>query len=185
MPAPYEKLITYQQATEIYDLTFEFCRRFLHPVRDGRLTDQMVQAARSGKQNIVEGASNKSSLKSYIKLLSVARASLEELLADYLDFARQRGFEVWEKNDQRVLTVLRVPRGGRISVLFPSKPSTPSLPLNFLIDQIRKTTFLLEKQISALHEKFVKEGGFSENLFKERIAYRNQNANKARITKYN
>lgn len=85
--AGYEDLLTYQQSEESYDLTVQFCQRFLPGRENLRQREQMIQAARSGKQNIVEGYSLKS-LKGYIKLLGVSRGSLEELLEDYKDFAR-------------------------------------------------------------------------------------------------
>jgi len=99
----YEYLITYQYSIEIYDLTVEFVGRFLSGREHVRTREQMVQAARSCKQNIVEGYMEKST-KSYIKLLGVARASLEELLEDYKDFSRQKGIGIrdkWEKGDKR------------------------------------------------------------------------------------
>lgn len=96
----YKELLTYKQSVEIYDLTVEFCQKFLPGRELLRQRDQMVQAARSGKQNIVESYSFKS-LKSYIKLLGVSRGSLEELLEDYNDFARLRDIELWSKDDSR------------------------------------------------------------------------------------
>lgn len=110
---PYKKLFTYRFSVIIYDLTVEFCRRFLLSTLgnlsnlggapDRRTSDQMIQAARSGKQNIVEGSDNmKTSIKSAIKLTNVAKASQEELLADYEDFLRQRNLEIWPKVDPRV-----------------------------------------------------------------------------------
>jgi restriction system protein len=96
----YRELKSYQMATIIYDFTVEFCDRYVKPDRTNRsdksyqsyrTSDQMVQAARSGKQNIVEGSSERASKKSELKLLAVARASFQELLEDYEDFLRQRG----------------------------------------------------------------------------------------------
>lgn len=96
--AGYKYLKTYKLAAIVYDLTVVFCERWVD--RFSRTRDQMVQAARSGKQNIVEGSKGKS-LKTYIKLCSVARASLEELLEDYQDFARQQGLKVWQSREER------------------------------------------------------------------------------------
>jgi len=101
MPA-YENLLTYKQCEEIYDLTVEFCQRFLTGREMLRQRDQMVQAARSSKQCIAEGASQGTSLKGYIKMLGVSRGSLEELLVDYRDFARLRNIAVWNKSDPRL-----------------------------------------------------------------------------------
>ena len=96
----YKKLKTFQLAELIYDCTVRFCRRFID--RGSRTNDQMVQAARSGVQNIVEGSmAAGTSRKTEIKLTNVARASLEELKRDYLDFLRQRGFETWKRDDPR------------------------------------------------------------------------------------
>ncbi|MEK7565911.1 MAG: four helix bundle protein, partial [Patescibacteria group bacterium] len=98
----YQNLVVYRLATTIYDATVVFCDKFVD--RKSRTTDQMIQAARSGKQNIVEGSLEKSE-ESNIKLTSVARASFGELLEDYLDFLRQKGFKLWDKNDPRVLKI--------------------------------------------------------------------------------
>jgi four helix bundle protein len=95
----YRELLSYQKAEVIYDLTFNFCERFL---RRGDCTiDQMVQAARSGKQNIAEGSQASGGSKEMeIKLINVARASLEELLVDYQDFLRARGLRIWPKDSK-------------------------------------------------------------------------------------
>lgn len=92
----YRELLSYQKAEVIYDLTYRFCQRFL--ARNDRTIDQMVQAARSGKQNILEGSKASGTSKEMeIKLTNVARASQEELLADYQDFLRVRGLPIWPK----------------------------------------------------------------------------------------
>jgi restriction system protein len=97
---PYKKLYTYWFSVIIYDLTVEFCERW---IASYKLKEQMNGAARSGKQNIVEGSDSlKTSLKSGIKLTNVAKASEEELLGDYEDFLRQRNMSVWTKEDSRV-----------------------------------------------------------------------------------
>ncbi len=102
--ANYQKLLSYQKAEVVYDLTYTFCQRFLR--RGDRTIDQMIQAARSGKQNIAEGSkAAKTSTKMELNLTNVARASLEELLVDYLDFLRIRKFTIWEKNSQQALYV--------------------------------------------------------------------------------
>src|SRR3989344_6515551 len=99
----YKTLKSYQQATIIYDFTVDFCNTYVD--RRSRTHDQMVQAARSGKQNIVEGSSERASKKSEIKLLAVARASLQELLEDYEDFLRQNGYKMWDKNSPEAKNV--------------------------------------------------------------------------------
>src|ERR687885_236897 len=95
----YRELLSYQKAEVVYDLTYHFCRRFLS--RGDRTIDQMVQAARSGKQNIAEGCQAAGTSKEMeIKLIGVARASLEELLADYRDFLRVRDLPLWAKDSK-------------------------------------------------------------------------------------
>jgi len=99
---PYQNLKSYQQAIIIHDFTEKFCQKFID--KKSRTYDQMVQAARSGKQNIVEGSANSEiKPKSEIYLLSIASASLKELLEDYKDYLRQKGFEIWVKDDLRAV----------------------------------------------------------------------------------
>lgn len=146
----YKHLATYILGTVIYDLTNEFIHRWIPP--KSRTCDQMDQAARSGKQNIAEGYTM-SSLESYIKLLGVADGSFKELSADYEDFLRIRKLQIWDKN-------------------YPNLPNNPEEAANMLLTFCQMETFLLKRQIDALTEKFVKEGGFRENLFKKRMDYR-------------
>jgi four helix bundle suffix protein len=169
----YKYLKTYQLSVVIYDLTVEFCERFLSGFGNRRTREQMIQAARSGKQNIAEGYQEKS-LKGYIKLTGVAYASLEELLEDYRDFLRQRNLEIWVKDNPRI----RVFREFRVFWDFkksPSSPNTPILPkepeeaANFILTLGHQASFLLNKQIKSLEEKFINEGGYTENLFKQRL----------------
>jgi len=106
----YRNLKSYQNAEIIHDATVVFCGRFVD--RRSRTDDQMVQAARSGKQNIAEGSmASGTSRKTELKLVSVARASLEELLLDYQDFLRQRGLPLWEKNHPRATEVRKLAYG--------------------------------------------------------------------------
>ena len=106
----YEKLASYQKALIVYDATVAFCERFLS--RRDRTYDQMVQAARSGKQNIVEGSmASGTSKEMEIKLTNVARASLEELLEDYRDFLRTKNAVLWDKNSSQALYVRRLASG--------------------------------------------------------------------------
>ncbi len=153
----YKNLNCYVLATVIYDLTVQFCKRFIPPY--SRTNDQMEQAARSGKQNIAEGYTMQS-LEGYIKLLGVADGSIKELAADYEDFLRQKGFSTWRKDDR------------------PNIPNTPNLPnnpeeaANMLLTFCQMASYLLNRQIEALRAKFVTEGGFRENLFKQRLQYK-------------
>lgn len=173
--AGYRHLTTYMLATVIYDLTVDFCQTFLAQPEHRRLREQMIHAARSGRQNIAEGYEEKS-LKSYIKLVGVARASQEELLLDYEDFLRQRKLEIWDKNHPKI----REFRAFRVMWVDDHHPNTPNLPnlpteaANLLITLISLTTYLLDKQLKSLEEKFVREGGYTEKLFRQRLAERNR-----------
>lgn len=174
MPAPYKKLLTYRYAYIVFHLNNQFISRYLGGYKDKRTKEQMEQAARSGKQNIVEGASQGSSLKGYIKLVGVARGSLEELLEDYKDFAIKNGISFWDRRDGRF-------RGYRYFLSSGPSPPSPSIPplpedkelaANLMIDLITRACFLLDQQRRSLEEKHRKEGGFTENLYRKRKEYR-------------
>ena len=164
----YKNLSSYILATVIYDLNQEFLKRWVNP--KSRNWDQMDQAGRSGKQNIAEGYTMQS-LESYIKLLGVANGSFKELAADFEDFLRTKKLTTWGKDHEKV----RVFRAFRAVWLAPNRPNTPNLPkdpeeaANMLLTFCQMETFLLKRQIEALKTKFVKEGGFRENLFKKRL----------------
>lgn len=182
---PYKKLFTYWFSVIIYDLTVQFCKRYVLSSLsnlgspDKRMADQMIQAARSGKQNIVEGSEElKTSLKMGIKLTNVAKASIEELLADYEDFLRQRDLAIWEKEDFRVKKV-RVFSAKLVSNLSDlgnlgrelKLPKDPESAANTLLTLCHQGTYLLNKQVEALEEKHKKEGGYTEKLYNSRIRY--------------
>ncbi|MBI5613420.1 four helix bundle protein [Candidatus Gottesmanbacteria bacterium] len=171
-------LLTYRYALMIHDLTVVFVQKYIE--YKSRTRDQMEQAARSGKQNIVEGVSQSTSLKTQIKLLGVSVASFEELTADYEDYLRQHNLETYPKTDSKV----RVFRdtGYRLSALsnlsplgdFIEKPTFPGNPTddaNFLLTLCHIVTFLLSKQIKAAEEKFVSGGGYTETLFRKRLKF--------------
>ena len=175
----YKSLIVYWLATDIYDLTVMFCNRYID--KKSRTTDQMIQAARSGKQNIVEG-SLEPSVESNIKLTGVARASYGELLEDYKDYLRQNGLLQWEKYDNRVLEIRRM----RIIPNESNESNKPNLTnstyltngecfANLMLTLCFKEGYLLDQLVRSQQEKFVKTGGFRENLFKKRIEYKNRN----------
>ena len=167
----YKYLLSYQYSLVICDFTQEFCQRYLPGRELLRQRDQMTQAARSGKQNIAEGYELQS-LESYIKLLGVAKGSIKELLEDYEDYIRQNHLKLWPKDstEMRKLRELRVMRDP-----FPHIPQFPHLPheievvSNLMIMLCQRTTYLLDRQIISLREKFVREGGFREKLFRERL----------------
>lgn len=167
----YKRLTTYILATAICDLNVEFIKRWIS--YKSRTRDQMEQAGRSGKQNIAEGYTFQS-LQSYIHLLGVSDGSIKELAADYEDFLRQRGFDIWGKDDPRV----RRFRAFRAVWMKPNIPNSPNLPkdpeeaANMMLTFCQMESYLLSRQIAALKEKFVKEGGFRENLFRKRAARR-------------
>ena len=161
----YRKLFSYQMASLVYDLTVLFCKKFLDP--KSRTNDQMVQAARSGVQNIAEGSqASGTSKKTELKLMGVARASLEELLRDYEDFLRQRGLSLWEKDDPKTRTVRNLSYlSNRSSSSYLSYLDRPESAANCLICLIHQANYLLDKQLSRLEDDFLKNGGFTERLY--------------------
>lgn len=170
-------LLTYRYAEIIHDLTVVFCQKYID--YKSRTKDQMEQAARSGKQNIVEGVSaGQTSKKGEIKLLGVARSSFEELLADYEDFLRQKGFEIYPKSHPKVSfyrqTAYRLSNLRNLSNLGsliekPALPGNPAGDANFLLTLCHQATYLLNKQIISLEDIFVNQGGYTENLFQRRL----------------
>ena len=143
-----------------------------------RTHDQMVQAARSGKQNIVEGSMVSGvSKETEIKLMGVARASLEELLNDYKDFLRVRGLALWDKNDKRVLEIRAIGKLKNKSfnsyITYFNDPSV-EVVVNTIICLIHQTNYLLDQQIRKLEELFIKEGGIRERMLKARLDERNK-----------
>jgi four helix bundle suffix protein len=184
----YRKLRSYQVATIIYDGTVSFCNRFVD--KRSRTHDQMVQAARSGGKNIAEGSrAAATTSQTELRLVNVARASLEELLLDYEDYLRQHGHRQWDKNDPEALAVRAVGRQSDQSDQSDqpdrSDPvahwqayarwlehADPAVVANTLICLIHQTNYLLDQQISALERDFVHEGGYSEQLAAARIAER-------------
>ncbi len=171
----YRELISYQKAEVIYDLTFRFCERFLK--RGDRTVDQMVQAARSGKQNIVEGSqASGTSKETEIKLTNVARASLEELLVDYQDFLRVRDFSMWAKDSKEALFVRNMGMQRPLTYeafreFVETRPA--EVVANIAICLVHQTNFLLDQQIRRLEQDFVKEGGMRERMTRARLQYRN------------
>src|ERR1043165_295355 len=162
----YEQLLSYQKARIVYDGTVWFCDHFLEK-RD-RTRDQMVQAARSGKQNILEGSqASGTSKETEIKLMNVARASLEELLEDYRDFLRVHALPIWDKNSREALFVRRF--GSKRDSTYETYRSyvetrPPVIVANILICLIHQTNYLLGQQIRQLEQAFLKEGGLRERM---------------------
>ena len=197
----YKLLLSYQKSVIIYDCTVYFCDRFFK--KFDRTIDQMVQAARSGKQNIVEGSmAAKTSAETEIKLTSVGRSSLEELLEDYHDFLRVKNLTLWEKESEKASYVRKLSsgkikppeideNGNNIPALPPSDVSDsfsrihqafvyfiknrPSdVCANIMICLINQCNYLLDKQIRNLEDEFVKQGGLRERMYNARVKYRKQ-----------
>lgn len=163
----YKNLKSYQQTEIIYDFTVDFCKKYIY--FSSRTIDQMTQAARSGKQNIVEATSNPTSEKSELKLLGVARASLEELLEDYKDFLRQHDLLIWEKDHNLAHEVRQLAYKTYTSHMsYRSYIDNAETAANAMICLINQTNYLLDRQIKSVEENFIKKGGYSENLHKQR-----------------
>ena len=172
----YRELLSFQKAEVVYDLTYRFCHHFL--TKGDRTIDQMVQAARSGKQNIIEGSKASGTSKEMeIKLTNVARASLEELLADYEDYLRVRDFAIWEKDSREARYVRRI--GSKSHVTYETyrkfaESRPPEVVANIALCLIHQTNFLLDQQIRRLEQDFLKEGGLRERMTRARLQSRNQ-----------
>ncbi|HYG22207.1 MAG TPA: four helix bundle suffix domain-containing protein [Verrucomicrobiae bacterium] len=166
----YRELLSYRKSEMIYDLTFTFCKRFFE--RRDRTIDQMVQAARSGKQNISEASkASGTSKETEIKLTNVARASLEELLLDYGDFLRARELNIWDKNSTEALYVRKL--GSRpdstYEIFRPFAESRPAeIVANIAICLIHQANYLLDRQILRLEQDFTRHGGLRERMFEAR-----------------
>ena len=183
----YRNLKSFRVSRLVYDVTARFCERYVD--RRSRTHDQMVQAARSGVQNIAEGRkASGTSKKTELKLTNVARASLEELRLDYEDFLRQRGLKMWPRDDERREALVarrcatadevaawvremhetaRRQSGSTASTL--STPSTyPEIAANAALTLIAVACSLLDRQLAAQAAQFEREGGFSERLYRVR-----------------
>lgn len=170
----YKHLFSYQKAEIVYDGTVFFCGRFVDK-RD-RTYDQMVQAARSGKQNIIEGSmASGTSKEMEVKLTNVARSSLEELLADYRDYLRVRGIEEWSKEHPyalRLRELNRIPGATYETFRKGIEHPDPAICANVLVGLIRVTSVLLNRQIQSLERTFIAEGGLRERMTAARLAER-------------
>ena len=191
----YRKTASFQTATIVYDATYWFCEKFLDP--RSRTVDQMVQAARSGRQNIAEGSrAAATSSQTELRLVNVARASLEELLLDYEDYLRHRRLAQWTPDSPEASEVRAVPRSLRKAERDPADRShrsdlndltdaerwalysrwldhaDPATRANAIICLIHQANYLLDQQIAALETAFVEGGGYSEQLATERLRRR-------------
>jgi restriction system protein len=176
----YRDLQSYQMAEIVYDATVVFCDRFIS--KRSRTHDQMVQAARSGKQNIAEGCmASGTSKKTELKLIGVARASLEELLLDFEDYLRQKGLALWGKEHQKAREVRGLCyRKNRSYLTYRSyvEDNSPEISANTMICLIHQTNYLLDQQLRVLEKEFLKQGGFTERMYRTRSQMRNQSRNR-------
>ena len=170
----YQKLLSYQKAEIVFDATVHFCHRFID--QRSRTHDQMIQAARSGKQNIVEGSmASATSKETEIKLTNVARASLEELLSDYRDFLRTRGLTEWTKEyryAQRLRALNRIPNATYQTFRKGVEHPDPAISANVIIGLMRVASYLLSRQLERLETSFIKEGGLRERMTRARLEER-------------
>lgn len=165
----YKSLPFFKQSEIIYDFTVEFAEKYID--YKSRTKDQMVQAARSGKQNIAEGYLQKS-LEGKLKLLGVARGSLEELLNDYQDFLRQHQLPTWNKGSPKAKDVRdKVYKNYKDYNDYKIYIRSPEEAANAMICLINQTNQLLDQKLRWTRDKFIQEGGFRENLFKKRKNY--------------
>jgi len=186
--AGYKKLISYKLAQIAFDLGWDFVPKYYSKYEDHRQRDQIKQALRSHKQNIVEGSAERS-LSRKLSLYDVSKSSGMEALEDFEDILRRERLLRWNKDDPRIKKLRSIFEGYPIS----SNSSTPSFPsvrkvcevldglegkegieavANYLIDLLIRSGYLLDKQMNALEEKHTKEGGYNENLLKRRLEYR-------------
>lgn len=198
----YRKTASFQTSTVIYDATYWFCEQYLNP--HSRTVDQMVQAARSGRQNIAEGSrAAATSSQTELRLLNVARSSQEELLLDYEDYLRHRHLAQWSPDSAEAMAVRNVPRTfksdqpdqsdltnltdhERWTLYAPwLEHDDPAIRANALICLINQANFLLDQQIAAVEQQFVDGGGYSEQLAAARLAERGRRKAKDRTDQSN
>ncbi len=173
------KLIAFQKSECIYDITVLFARKFLQ--KGDRTVDQMIQAARSGKQNIAEGCSaSTTSRETEIKLLNVAKASLQELLLDYEDYLRINNYVQWSKDNPRLIKLRILCSQHNDSAYYRAifEKCNQEMVCNLAITLIHQTDVFLRKFIERAKDDFLKNGGIREQMTKARIAYRNSGTSK-------
>ena len=172
----YRALKSFQKAEIVYDVTYRFCARFLS--KGDRTVDQMIQAARSGKQNIIEGSKASGTSKEMeLKLTNVARSSLEELVANYEDFLRNRNAPIWEKDSKEARFVRKL--GAKAGVAFEDfrefvETRPGEVVANIALCLIHQANYLLDQQIRRLEQDFLKEGGIRERMTKARLRSREE-----------
>ncbi len=169
-------LLSFQKAEVVYDLTYRFAHKYL--AKGDRTIDQMIQAARSGKANILEGSkAGRTSKETEIKLTNVGRASLDELLDDYCDYLRVREFPQWEKDSKEALFVRQIGRQTPQSFelyreFFETRPAETIA--NIAICLIHQTHYLLDRQLLRLEQDFLEQGGLRERMTRARLNRRSR-----------
>jgi four helix bundle suffix protein len=170
----YAGLLAYQKARIVFQATSRFCERF--PEKRDRTFDQMTQAARSGKQNIVEGSKvSGTSKEAEIKLIDVARSSVEELLEDYRDFLRNQKRSLWAKNSREALFVRKLASKENVSYETDEthiESRSAAVVANIIVCLIHQTNYLLDQLIRKLEQDYLAEGGLRERMTRARLAHR-------------
>lgn len=172
----YRNLRVYKAAEALYDITFIFCRRFLSSKVD-RTVDQMIQAARSGKQNIAEGnQAATTSSETEIKLTNVAKASLEELLVDYEDYLRTRQLTQWDTQHPRYSKMRNWTKTEDFSInhAFRAEQLSDEEVANLGITLCHQIIFMLNNLLKTLQDRFVTQGGIKERMHAARTGYRQE-----------
>lgn len=187
--AGYKSLISYKLAQIAFDLVWDFVPKYYKRIEDSRQRDQIKQALRSHKQNIVEGSSERS-LSRKLNLYDVAKSSGMEALEDFEDILRFERMPRWNKDDQRLKKLRQVFEGYPSNPSYPSNPTHPSAKkvqevlgglegqegieatVNYLIDLLKRSGYLLDRQINAVEERHQKEGGYREKLLNRRLSYK-------------
>ena len=172
----YHTLLSFQKAQVIYDLTFRFAHKFFS--RGDRTIDQMIQAARSGKKNLLEGSKAGTTSKEIeLKLTNIARASLEELLDDYCDYLRVRDLSLWDKDSKEARYVRQL--GRKTPQTFEDyrgfvETRPAAVIANIAICLIHQTNYLIDQQLRRLEKDFLAQGGLRERMTRMRLAVRNK-----------
>ena len=172
----YHQLICYQKTVIVYDLTYWFCERYMERSKD-RTVDQMVQAARSGKQNIVEGITDGAASKeSELKLLKVAAGSLHELHEDYDDWLRTHLQPIWAKDsvEMKALWAIRKEHSDSEYFMQLARTRPPQTTANVARGMTEQAIFFLDRLIQSKVKQFVENGGLKEQMYRVRQQYRQQ-----------
>ncbi|MBQ8629711.1 MAG: four helix bundle suffix domain-containing protein [Bacteroidaceae bacterium] len=171
----YEELLCYKKSMCVYDVTYYFAHKYLR--RGDRTIDQMIQAARSGKQNIVEGCSaSTTSSEMEIKLLNVAKASLQELLEDYKDYLRVRDLQLWKESSEKHQQARRACAAHNEPEYYQNaiKERSDETIANIAIILIRQTDYLLKRYFDRIKQDFLENGGIKEEMTRGRLQWRKE-----------